>query len=145
MSVLWISWESEETGGILLSHAESWRKTPGCIHDRMQVRYDFLACKPAHPFYFVWSPYSPHDPVRRWYRWYVQYAADVKNLLFLARLEFLHKTGCVPHYFQYKEVTFLFFPQNLRLKFFIIRFLTSVAYCTQLGATDYWLPVQRLL
>ena len=56
---------------------------------------------------------------------------------FLARLEFLSKTGCVPHYFQYKEVTFLFFPQNLRLKFFIIRFLTSVAYCTQLGATDY--------
>ena len=29
---------------------------------------------------------------------------------FLARLEFLCKIGCVPHYFQYKEVTFLFPP-----------------------------------
>ena len=46
---------------------------------------------------------------------YSEYAihVDVKNLLFLARLEFLCKTGCVPHYFQYKEVIFLFFPQNL--------------------------------
>ena len=44
----------------------------------------------------------------------VQYATDVKTLLFLARLEFLcKKTGCVPHYFQYKEAAFLFFPQNL--------------------------------
>ena len=57
------------------------------------------------------------------------YATDVKNLLFLARLEFLCKTGCVRHYFQYQEVTFLFFSQNLRLKLLMIRFLTSVAYC----------------
>ena len=50
---------------------------------------------------------------------------------FLARLEFLSKTGCVPHYFQYKEVTFLF-PPKMSLKFLIIRFLTSVAYyCIQ--------------
>ena len=50
--------------------------------------------------------------------------------LFLARLEFLCKTRCVPHYFQYKEVTFLFSPKNLRLKLLIIRLLTSVAYCS---------------
>ena len=42
----------------------------------------------------------------------LQYATDVKNLLFLARLEFLCKTGCVPHYFQYKDVTFLFSPKS---------------------------------
>ena len=61
--------------------------------------------------------------------WVQQYATDVKNLLYLARLEFLCKTGCVPHYFQYKEVAFLFFPQNLSLKI-LIRFLTSVGYCS---------------
>ena len=59
-----------------------------------------------------------------------EYATDVKNLLFLARLEFFCKTGCVPHYFQYKEVTFLLSPQNLSLKFLIIIFLTSVACCS---------------
>ena len=56
-----------------------------------------------------------------------QYAAYVKNLIFLARLEFVSKTGCVPQCFQYKEVT-LRLPQNLRLKLLIFRFLTSVAY-----------------
>ena len=61
--------------------------------------------------------------------------------MFLARLEFLHKTGCVPHYFQYKEVTFLFFPQNVRLKFLIIRFLTSVAYyCCMMALVHCLLP-----
>ena len=55
----------------------------------------------------------------------------MKNLLFLARLEFVCKTGCVPHYFQYIGITFLFSPQNLRLKFIIIIFLTSVSYCNQ--------------
>ena len=55
-------------------------------------------------------------------------ATDVKNILFLARLEFLWKTGCVLQYFQYKEVTLLFFSQNLGLKF-IIGFLASVTYC----------------
>ena len=35
-----------------------------------------------------------------------------------------------PYSFQYKEVAFLFFPQNLSLKFVIIHFLTSVAYCS---------------
>ena len=60
----------------------------------------------------------------------VQYATDVKNLLFLARLEFSRKTGCVQYYFQYKEVTFLSFCQNLGLQFFI-RFSTSVTYFTQ--------------
>ena len=39
-----------------------------------------------------------------------EYATDVENLLFLARLEFLRKPGCVPHYFLYKEVTFSFPP-----------------------------------
>ena len=65
--------------------------------------------------------------VRIWMR--IQYATDVRNLIFLTRLEFSCKTGCVPHQFQYKEVTCLFFPQNLRFKFFIIRFLTPAAYC----------------
>ena len=40
----------------------------------------------------------------------IQYATDVKNLLFLARLEFLCKTGCVPHYFQYKKGRSRLFP-----------------------------------
>ena len=62
--------------------------------------------------------------------WVQQYATDVKNHLYLARLQLLCKTGCVPHYFQYKEVALLFFPQSLSLKFFIIIFLTSVAYCS---------------
>ena len=44
---------------------------------------------------------------------HLQNAADDKNLLFPARLEFLGKTGRVPQYFQYKEVTCLFFSQNL--------------------------------
>ena len=39
------------------------------------------------------------------------------------------KTQFVPHYLQYKEVTFCFLSQNLRLNFFIIRFFTSVSYC----------------
>ena len=60
----------------------------------------------------------------------IQYATDVEKLLFLARPEFLRETACVPHYFQYKEVTFLFFSQNLRLKSLIIRFLTFAAYYT---------------
>ena len=40
-----------------------------------------------------------------------QYATDVKNFLFLARLEFLlvRETGCVPHYFQYKRGHILIF------------------------------------
>ena len=63
------------------------------------------------------------------YKPWVQYATVVENLLFLARLEFLCKTGCVPHYFQYKEVAFLSSPQNLSIKFLIIRWLTDVAYC----------------
>ena len=50
-----------------------------------------------------------------------EYAIDVRNLLFLARLEFLCKTGCVPHYVQYKEVAFLSFPQNLSLRLFLAR------------------------
>ena len=33
----------------------------------------------------------------------IPYATDVKNLLFLVRLESLRKTGRVPHYFQYKR------------------------------------------
>ena len=37
---------------------------------------------------------------------HVQNAADVKNLLFLARLEASQMTECVTHYFQHKEVTF---------------------------------------
>ena len=41
------------------------------------------------------------------------YATPVKNLIFLARLKFSWKTGCIPPYFQYKEVTFLFSSQNL--------------------------------
>ena len=53
--------------------------------------------------------------------WVQQYATDVKNLLYLARLEFLCKIGCVPHYFQYKDLAFLFFSINLSLKFLIIR------------------------
>ena len=40
---------------------------------------------------------------------HLQNATDVKNFLFLARLEFLRKTGCVPQCFQYKEATFFFF------------------------------------
>ena len=61
-----------------------------------------------------WPPES--SALLRWpkRRLRVQYAIYVKNLLFLARrLEFLSKTGCVPHHFQYKEVTFLFPPKNL--------------------------------
>ena len=44
----------------------------------------------------------------------MQYATDVNNLSFLARLEFLCETGCVPHYFQNKEITFIliFHPQS---------------------------------
>ena len=75
--------------------------------------------------------------------WYTEYATDVHNLLFLARLEFSCKTGCVPHYFQYKEVTFLFLPQNIRLKFFIVRFFTSVAYCKP--DSQYDLRFNRML
>ena len=37
---------------------------------------------------------------------HLQNATDVMNLLFMARLEFSCKTGCVPQYFQYKEVAF---------------------------------------
>ena len=33
----------------------------------------------------------------------IPYATDVKNLLFLVRLELLCKTGRVPHYFQYRR------------------------------------------
>ena len=59
---------------------------------------------------------------------HLQSATDVKNLLFLARLELLRTTGCVPHFFQYKEVTFVFSSKKLGLKFLIIRLLASVAY-----------------
>ena len=41
-----------------------------------------------------------------------QYAAYVKNLIFLARLEFVSKTGCVPQCFQYKEVTLRLPPKS---------------------------------
>ena len=34
--------------------------------------------------------------------------------LFLARLEFLRKTGCVPHYFQYKRGHLIFLPKNVK-------------------------------
>ena len=60
----------------------------------------------------------------------IKYATYIENLLFLVRLKFLRKTGCLPHYFQYKEITSLFFSlPKISLKFVIIRFLTSVAYC----------------
>ena len=42
-----------------------------------------------------------------------QNATPVKNLLFLARLEFVWKTGCVPHDSQYKRGHILIFFQNL--------------------------------
>ena len=62
-------------------------------------------------------PVLPHMELSvsaRYHKTRVQHAIDVKNLLFLARLEFSYvETGCFPHYFQYKEVIFLFFPQNL--------------------------------
>ena len=41
--------------------------------------------------------------------YHIQCATPVKNLLFLARLEFLCKTGCVPHYFQYNRGHILLF------------------------------------
>ena len=47
---------------------------------------------------------------------WAQYATDVKNLLFLARLEFSCKTGRVARCFQYKNVAFWFSPKNLSLK-----------------------------
>ena len=77
-----------------------------------------------HIYYII--PTRSNTACKPW----VQYATDIKNLLFLARLEFLRKTGRVPHYFQYEEGTFLFFPQNLSLKLLTISFLISVAYCT---------------
>ena len=49
-----------------------------------------------------------------------QYSTNV-DLLHLASLELLCTTGCVPHHFQYKEVAFLLFPQNLSIKFLIIQ------------------------
>ena len=42
----------------------------------------------------------------------VQYATGVKKLFFLARLKFLCKTGCVPHYFQYKGHIRIFFTKS---------------------------------
>ena len=52
------------------------------------------------------------------------------SLLFLARLEFLCKTGCVPHDFQYKDVTFLFSPRKSHTQVLNYQILlTSVAYC----------------
>ena len=51
--------------------------------------------------------------VLAWSKSSVQYATDVKNLLFLTRLDFLcKKTGCVPHYFQYKGHVLIFFPES---------------------------------
>ena len=52
------------------------------------------------------------------------------RILFLARLKLLCKTGCVPHYFQYKRGHTLDFPPKSRsqiLNYHIIS--TSVAYC----------------
>ena len=50
-----------------------------------------------------------------------QYSTNDDDLLHLASLELLCTTGCVPHHFQYKEVAFLLFPQNLSIKFLIIQ------------------------
>ena len=59
--------------------------------------------------------YRATTQVRKGVDRHLRNETDVKNLLFLARLEFLCKTGCVPQYVQYKEVT------TLSLKFLIIR------------------------
>lgn len=60
------------------------------------------------------------------HKYVIQYATDVQNLLLLARLKFWFKTGCetgcVSHYFQYKEVSLLFsFSQNICLKLLITK------------------------
>ena len=70
--------------------------------------------------------YRATTQVRKGVDRHLRNETDVKNLLFLARLEFLCKTGCVPHYFQYKDVTFLCFPQNVSLKLLIIRYICRV-------------------
>ena len=66
---------------------------------------------PHEKYFWVWTPnltfLSSGPPLysvgtSRRGALYTEYAADVENLLFLAGLEFLRKTGCVPHYFQYK-------------------------------------------
>ena len=59
-----------------------------------------------------------------------KYSTDVQSFLHLARLEFIFKTRCVPHYFLYNEVASFVFPQNFSPKFLMIKFLTSVAYCS---------------
>ena len=58
------------------------------------------------------------------------YATDVKNLLFMARLAFLRKTGCVTLFSVQRARILIFFLQNLSLEFLNIRFLTFVAYCS---------------
>ena len=59
----------------------------------------------------------------------VQYATDAKNLLSLARLEFLWKTGVFHTIFSTNRSHSYLFP-TICLEFLIIRCLTSVPYCT---------------
>lgn len=60
-----------------------------------------------------------------------QYAAPAKNILFLARLEFLRKAGCVPYYFQHKRGHVIILVLNSSLKFVTLnKFLRAVAYFT---------------
>ena len=60
-----------------------------------------------------------------------QYATDVNNLLFLARLELICKTVCVPDYSGYKEATFLpgIVFQKSQTQILHYQTLTSAAYC----------------
>ena len=70
----------------------------------------------------------------------IQYATPVKNLLFLARLEFTCKTGCVSNYFQYKIGHMLIFfpksqPQILNYQILNICRVLYLAYWEYFGST----------
>ena len=52
--------------------------------------------------------YCSTKQVRKGVDRHLQNATDVGNILFQARLEFSCKTGCVPQYFQYKDVLVFF-------------------------------------
>ena len=61
--------------------------------------------------------------------WFVRDKATtpIKNRLFLASLEFIHRTGCVPQYFRYKR-SHAPFPRKPQIV--IIIFLAFVGYCS---------------
>ena len=68
---------------------------PGVAPEQLLKSTDFTTSRPTERASFLVLPYINIDPI-----------------LFLDRLGFLRRTGCVPHYFQYKDVAIFILSPN---------------------------------